>query len=180
MKTFCRLCEVNCGLEADVDDSGRLVDLKPDRAHPVTRGFACHKGLLARDIHFDPDRLDTPQRRNAQGFERSSWDEALPAIASRLSEVLDQHGPQSIALYMGNPSAFNALGSMSAGMFAASLGTERLFNAGTQDSDSNACLSWSASIIVGHQNRSYSPPFAADTAIAITAFNTYCTNNTYE
>jgi formate dehydrogenase len=124
---------VNCGLEAQVDDSGRLVDLKPDRAHPVTRGFACHKGLLARDIHFDPDRLESPQRRNAQGFERSGWDEALPAIAARLSEVLDQHGPQAIALYMGNPSAFNALGSMSAGMFAASLGTERLFNAGTQD-----------------------------------------------
>ena len=133
MKTFCRLCEVNCGLEAVVDEGGRLADLRPDRAHPVTAGFACHKGLLAREIHHDPDRLDHPQRRIDGGFERTSWDEALPAIASRLERLLAEHGPRSVALYMGNPSAFNAVGSMATGLFAASLGIERLFNAGTQD-----------------------------------------------
>ena len=63
MKTFCRLCEVNCGLEATVDEAGRLVELKPDRSHPVTQGFACHKGILAREIHHDPDRLNAPAAR---------------------------------------------------------------------------------------------------------------------
>ena len=58
MKTFCRLCEVNCGLEAIVDEAGRLAELKPDRSHPVTRGFACHKGILAREIHHDPDHIN--------------------------------------------------------------------------------------------------------------------------
>jgi anaerobic selenocysteine-containing dehydrogenase len=133
MKTFCRLCEVNCGLEAYVDEQGRLSELKPDREHPVSRGFACHKGLLAREIHHDPDRLNHPQRRGANGFERATWDEAFSTISSRLQSILDQHGPRSIALYIGNPSAFNALGSLSAGLFASSLGVERLFNAGTQD-----------------------------------------------
>ena len=133
MKTFCRLCEVNCGLEATVDADGRLVELKPDRTHPVTKGFACHKGLLAREIHHDPDRVDTPQRRTERGFERATWDEAIPAIARRLEEILDRHGPNSVAIYMGNPSAFNAMGSMAAGMFPVALGSERRFNAGTQD-----------------------------------------------
>jgi anaerobic selenocysteine-containing dehydrogenase len=133
MKTFCRLCEVNCGLEATVDEHGRLVDLKPDAEHPVTAGFACHKGLLAREVHHDPDRLNHPQRRGEHGFERATWDEALSDVTARLSEILETHGPGSVAVYMGNPSAFNALGSMSTGLFAASLGIERLFNAGTQD-----------------------------------------------
>lgn len=133
MKTFCRLCEVNCGLEATVDAEGRLTELRPDREHPVTRGFACHKGLLAREVHHDPDRLNHPHRRVGDGFERTTWDEALPAIAGRLRSILDAHGPESVGLYMGNPSAFNALGAMSTGMFAAALGTPNLFNAGTQD-----------------------------------------------
>lgn len=133
MKTFCRLCEVQCGLEADVDASGRLAALRPDREHPVTAGFACHKGLLAREIHHDPDRLDVPWRRGDQGFERTTWDDAIPAIAERLRGLLDAYGPESLALYIGNPSAFNALGGMAAGLFASALGSDRLFNAGTQD-----------------------------------------------
>ena len=133
MKTFCRLCEVNCGLEATTDAEGRLAELRPDKDHPISAGFACHKGLLAKDVHHDPDRLDAPQRRGENGFDPTSWDEAIPAIAARLRAVIAEHGPRSVALYMGNPSAFNALGSMSAGMFAASIGAERLFNAGTQD-----------------------------------------------
>ena len=133
MKTFCRLCEVNCGLEATVDDDGRLASLRPDQDHPVSQGFACHKGLLAPEIHHDPDRVNHPQRRTASGFERAGWDEAVDDIAGRLRRILDEHGPESVALYLGNPSAFNALGSLSAGMFAAAIGTPWLFNAGTQD-----------------------------------------------
>ena len=133
MKTFCRLCEVNCGLEARVDSEGRLAELRPDPEHPVTAGFACHKGLLAKEVHHDPDRLNYPQRRGAQGFDRAEWDDVIPEIVSRLKRVIDEHGPESVAVYMGNPSAFNALGAMSAGMFAATLGISRLFNAGTQD-----------------------------------------------
>jgi anaerobic selenocysteine-containing dehydrogenase len=77
MKTFCRLCEVSCGLEADVDEHGRLAKLAPDGDHPVTAGFACHKGLLAREIHHDPDRVNHPERRRGGVFARASGDEAI-------------------------------------------------------------------------------------------------------
>ena len=95
MKTFCRLCEVNCGLEAEVDAQGRLAKLAPDRDHPVSAGFACHKGLLAREIHHDPDLLNHPQRRRGAGFERVSWDEAISGITAQLQPILDAHGPRS-------------------------------------------------------------------------------------
>lgn len=133
VKTFCRLCEVNCGIEAVVDETGRLADLRPDRDHPVTAGFACHKGLLAREVHHDPDRANFPQRRGENGFERASWEEAISDISARVKRLLDEHGPNSVAVYIGNPAAFSAMGGLAAGMFATTIGSERLFNAGTQD-----------------------------------------------
>ena len=132
-KTFCRLCEVNCGLEVIVSASGELRSVRPDKSHPVTAGFACHKGLLARDVHHDPDRLMTPLRHGEQGFAPAGWDEAASSIAARLREIIDRDGPGAVGVYIGNPSAFNALGTMSVGMFAAALGIEHSFTAGTQD-----------------------------------------------
>ena len=119
IKTFCRLCEVDCGLEATVDDGQRISALRPDKTHPVSAGFACHKGLLALEVHRDPDRLNAPEHQAVPGeFSPASWDAAIGDIATCLRALLDQHGPESIAIYMGNPSAFNALGAVAAGIFA--------------------------------------------------------------
>ena len=88
---------------------------------------------MAKDVHHDPDRLNHPQRRGENGFERAGWDEAVRDIAARLVAIREESGPDAVALYVGNPTAFNALGSLAGGMFAASIGTSHLFNAGTQD-----------------------------------------------
>jgi len=105
VSTFCRVCEPACGLKARVKD-GELVGLAPDKANPVTRGFACNKGLAGDAIHRDPDRVDHPLRRRAGGeFERVSWDDAIAEIASRLSAIASEHGENAIAPYIGNPTA---------------------------------------------------------------------------
>jgi formate dehydrogenase len=131
--TFCRVCEPACGLVAEVRE-GELVRLRPDREHPVTKGFACHKGLAGDAIHRDPDRLDHPLRRRADGsLERISWDTAAGEIAARLRAILDAHGPDALAYYGGNPLAFNALAGPQIGGFFAQLGLRRAFSSGTQD-----------------------------------------------
>ena len=131
--TFCRVCEPACGLIARVED-GQLVRLEPDREHPVSRGFACNKGLAGDEIHRDPDRLDHPLRRSDDGgFERISWDDAIEEIASRLKTLIDTHGPECVAPYIGNPTAFNALVSPAIGALFAQLGARRAFSSGTQD-----------------------------------------------
>jgi anaerobic selenocysteine-containing dehydrogenase len=133
VRTFCRICEPSCGLVASVED-GRLVKLAPDRAHPVTQGFACHKGLAAVDLHHDPDRLDRPALREADGSWRDTdWDEAMSATATQLLRIVDRHGPESLAAYVGNPMAFNALGSLHVGTLLRALGVRRSFSSGTQD-----------------------------------------------
>ena len=131
--TFCRVCEPACGLLASVSN-GRLESLRPDRGHPVTRGFACNKGLAGVDIHHDPDRLNYPQRRRPDGgLERVSWDEATAEIGTRLREIIALHGPGAVASYIGNPTAFNTHAGPAAGAFFAQLGSRFSFSSGTQD-----------------------------------------------
>jgi len=130
--TFCRVCEPACGLVARVED-GALVALSPDREHPVTRGFACNKGIAGADIHRDPDRLDHPMRKRNGGFARASWEDALGDIAARVRGIVDQHGPNAVAYYMGNPTAFNTLAGPGVSAFFAQLGVRRAFSSGTQD-----------------------------------------------
>jgi len=132
--TFCRLCEVGCGLVAELDDEGAITRLRPDKGHPVTRGFACNKGLLALEVHRDPARLSAPQRRSADGtWVEQSWDDALDDIAARLRAVIEEHGPGAVAMYLGNPTAFNATAGPAAGLFMLQLGSDRLFTAAAQD-----------------------------------------------
>ena len=68
--TFCRICEPLCGMVATVED-GRLTQLRPDREHPLSRGYACPKGIALEDIQNDPDRVLHPLRRTAAGRVRT-------------------------------------------------------------------------------------------------------------
>jgi anaerobic selenocysteine-containing dehydrogenase len=132
VRTFCRVCEPACGLVAQVEND-ELVALRPDREHPITRGFACNKGLAGVAVHRDPDRLDHPLRRNGDGFVRASWDDAIGGVATRLRGIVDAHGPGAVAWYVGNPAAFNTLAGPAVGAFFAQLGARRPFSSGTQD-----------------------------------------------
>jgi anaerobic selenocysteine-containing dehydrogenase len=131
--TFCRVCEPACGLVASVEN-GELVALAPDKAHPITQGFACNKGIAGLDIHRDPDRLARPQQRQPDGsFAPIGWDDAAREIARRLRTIVDESGPDAVASYIGNPTAFNTLAGPAIGSFFGQLGTRRSFGSGTQD-----------------------------------------------
>ena len=47
--SYCRICEPYCGMEATVED-GELVQLRPAKDHPQSRGFACPKGIAMKDV----------------------------------------------------------------------------------------------------------------------------------
>lgn len=135
--TFCRICEPSCGLQAELQN-GRVTRLRPDNTHPVTQGFACHKGLYFVDLHNDPDRLNFPLRRTSAKtaearFENTDWETAIDDIAARLNNIRAQHGNAAIAGYIGNPMAFNTFGNQALEGFFKLLQTPRIFSAGTQD-----------------------------------------------
>jgi len=92
--------------------SGRAVKVQGDPSHPVTRGFLCGKVAKYLDRVYSPDRLlypmrrragvakgPLPQGREAEAFERISWDEALDEIAARLTKIAAEFGPESVLPY---------------------------------------------------------------------------------
>ena len=133
-RTYCRLCEAGCGLVVELADDHRTIEkVRPDDAHPVTKGFACSKGLLTKDIHHDPDRVDHPQRRDGRRFVDTSWDDANADIAARVAAIIAESGPDAIAGYIGNPAAFNATAGPALALYLAMMGSSSLFTTGTQD-----------------------------------------------
>jgi formate dehydrogenase len=132
--TFCRICEPLCGLVATVED-GRLTKLRPDPDHPLSRGYACPKGIAMTDVQNDPDRVLYPLKRTSgRGeFQRVSWSEAMRDIAARLRPILDRRGPGAVAWYMGNPGAFSYSHVLWVKGFLDGLGSPHYYTAGSQD-----------------------------------------------
>jgi anaerobic selenocysteine-containing dehydrogenase len=106
-------CPDSCGVLVTVESlTGRAIKVQGDPSHPVTRGFLCGKVAKYLDRVYSPDRLLYPMRRKpgvakgpleqgreAEAFERISWDEALDTIATRLQSISADFGPESILPY---------------------------------------------------------------------------------
>ncbi|MFI6313917.1 molybdopterin-dependent oxidoreductase [Nocardia fusca] len=144
--TFCRICEPGCGLLAEVRD-GKVARLRPDTAHPVHKGFCCHKGVHYLQVHDDPDRLDRPLKRRAPraaesgDFEPVDWNNAFRDIADRIQEIRGRYGRNALAIYQGNPSAFNGAYYANAARIARGFDTRMRFSAGTQDTSAKYAAS---------------------------------------
>jgi anaerobic selenocysteine-containing dehydrogenase len=106
-------CPDSCGVLVTVDEvSGRAVKVQGDPSHPVTRGFLCGKVAKYLDRVYSPDRLlypmrrkagvpkgPLPQGREAEAFERVSWNEALDEVAAKLTKIAAEFGPESVLPY---------------------------------------------------------------------------------
>ena len=100
-RSFCRICVAYCGLRAEVD-GGRLVSVKGDPEHALSRGYTCVKGRRIPEAVNHPDRLRSCRVRNDEGrFQDIPSQRAFDEIAKRLSDLIETHGPRSVATYTG-------------------------------------------------------------------------------
>jgi anaerobic selenocysteine-containing dehydrogenase len=102
--TACILCECNCGIQVQLggEDGRRLVRVRGDDAHPISKGYACEKPSRLDFYQNGPHRLTKPLRRRRDGtFEEIDWDTAIREVAERLAAVRDTHGGESIFYYGG-------------------------------------------------------------------------------
>jgi thiosulfate reductase/polysulfide reductase chain A len=99
--TNCEMCFWRCGVLAEVKD-GKVVRVEGNPDHPLTKGRLCARGNAGIDLLYDPDRLKYPMlRTGARGegkFQRISWEQALDFFASRLTELKQKYGPESVAM----------------------------------------------------------------------------------
>jgi anaerobic selenocysteine-containing dehydrogenase len=128
----CHLCEATCGLELHLDDSG-ITLVRGDRDDVFSRGFLCPKGTALKHLEADADRIRRPMIRRGDTFHEVSWDEAFEAIDAGLAPIREQHGPDALAVYLGNPSAHNLAGLMYGRVFLQAARTKNVYSASTVD-----------------------------------------------
>ncbi len=129
----CPFCEATCGLELTLEGD-EVVKVRGDADDVFSRGFLCPKGVAIKALHEDPDRLRTPLLRQADGsFAPAGWDEAFALIDRRLPPLLDEHGRDAAALYIGNPAAHGMTGLLYGRVLAKALGTRNIYTASTVD-----------------------------------------------
>ncbi len=95
IKTTCPYCGVGCGVLAKVGRDG-LVSVRGDPDHPANFGRLCSKGSALGETVGLEDRLLFPEAFGR----RASWDKALDLVASRFSNTIAEHGPDSVAFYV--------------------------------------------------------------------------------
>jgi assimilatory nitrate reductase catalytic subunit len=93
VKTTCGYCSVGCGMRIGVRD-GRAVAVEGDPDHPVNRGRLCPKGLSEHQMLAAEGRLLHPTVDGA----RATWDDALGHVTDGFRRLLDEHGPESVAV----------------------------------------------------------------------------------
>jgi assimilatory nitrate reductase catalytic subunit len=95
VRTTCPYCGVGCGVLARPHGAGGLA-VRGDPDHPANKGRLCSKGsALGETVGLDGRVLDPM----IQG-QRADWDTALTLVANRFGEVIAEHGPDAVALYV--------------------------------------------------------------------------------
>jgi anaerobic selenocysteine-containing dehydrogenase len=108
-KTYCRVCHAYCAMDADVDETGRLLAVRGDVNDPVYGGYTCIKGRQLPEMLNHPERLRSSLKRTASGdFEEISTQQALDEIAEKLRALIDTNSPRSVASYCGTHSFQNS------------------------------------------------------------------------
>lgn len=104
-RTLCSGCPARCSLIIETDN-GKPIAVRSDKEQPKGLSLACRRGrayVLERTNH--PERILYPLKRLGERgsgkWQRISWDQALNEIATRLSEIKDKYGAETI---VGTPS----------------------------------------------------------------------------
>lgn len=104
VRTICFECHSRCGVFLSVED-GKIVGIQGDKDHPFSHGYTCPKGRACMEMIYHKDRITTPLVRTGQRgshmFRKASWDEALDIVATRLSDIREKYGAESIVFGSG-------------------------------------------------------------------------------
>jgi sulfite reductase (NADPH) flavoprotein alpha-component len=114
-RTACSYCGVGCGItvQTQTDDTGKpvIARVSGDKLHPTNFGRLCTKGAMhAEMMHADDGRLTSALVRPSRGLEQmpAPADGAVAEAARRLRAIIDEHGPDALALYVSGQMSLEA------------------------------------------------------------------------
>jgi anaerobic selenocysteine-containing dehydrogenase len=128
----CPLCEALCGLELTLDGD-RVTRVRGDANDPFSKGFICPKGATFGSLDGDPDRLQVPMIRDHDRHTEAGWEQSFAAVRRGLRKVIDQHGKDAVAIYLGNPTAHSIAGPLYSAAIIKAVGTRNVYTASTAD-----------------------------------------------
>jgi anaerobic selenocysteine-containing dehydrogenase len=132
--SFCRICSGGCGVVLTIDANERIIGVRGDKDSPLTRGYACFKGRQPEASHHGPQRLLRPRKRMPDGsYVEISSEQALDEIAEKLGPILDRHGKDAMAIFLGNGGMFNIAGFYMLPSFLAAFDSDQYFSTLTID-----------------------------------------------
>lgn len=98
---MCRACHAHCGLIVDFED-GVPIKTHGDKNNPEFEGYSCIKGRRLADYHSLDSRLLTSYKGMRDGAKQAiNWEDAAGEIAAKLERIVERHGPDSVASYVG-------------------------------------------------------------------------------
>lgn len=95
-RTICTYCGVGCNLEVSTSN-GEILSIQAPYDAAANGGHTCLKGRYAFKFYNHPERLRSPLIKRNGKFEEATWDEAYDHIASELTRIKTQNGPDAIA-----------------------------------------------------------------------------------
>ncbi|MEN5144475.1 bifunctional nitrate reductase/sulfite reductase flavoprotein subunit alpha [Pseudomonas juntendi] len=109
VRSVCPYCGVGCGIVMSVAD-GKVGKISGDKQHPSNFGRLCTKGLTAHVPLTAAGRMEDAYVRphRSQQPVRASMDQAIADSAARLRAIIDQHGPDAVALYVSGQMSLEA------------------------------------------------------------------------
>jgi len=100
-KVTCPYCGVGCQIDFHTKDNKYVFAMAHEGQwdKQPNKGMLCVKGRFGLDFVDAPDRLRTPLIRKDGELVEASWDDALNLVATRLKEIKDNHGADSIGFF---------------------------------------------------------------------------------
>jgi formate dehydrogenase major subunit len=95
IRTVCTYCGVGCNLDVAVVNK-KVKSIQAPYDAEVNQGHTCLKGRFAFSFYNHPDRLRTPLIRKEGELVPATWDEAYDYIASKLTTIKNEYGPDAI------------------------------------------------------------------------------------
>jgi len=132
-KSYCRICGSGCGILVQLDGE-KVLKVRADEDHPVSRGYTCPKGRSLPGDHHREDRIDVPMIREDGVLRPSTWDHVLDDLAAKLSAVIGSAGPRGVGTFIGGGGFLDASGFFSLLSFLRTVGTPSAYSDMTIDS----------------------------------------------